>query len=181
MGIDKLPCGRHPAKFLILQGQRVLIDADLAPLIAALDALGIRTTSSCQASCAGRCHRKHKRLPNGSFRDKHGKVQPISRSQRPKACRESFYLSFLSVEDGEEFLDILREGETDEDLLSAMTECGRRDRRWIWSFSFNDPPRPYSFICLIPRRYLEYVTAKVCAAAQDTRLWHGMTSITQVL
>jgi hypothetical protein len=160
-----MPSSRHPYRWMVTpEGVRAPIDADMAPLVEALWALGIQTSSCCQQSCCGRCGRRHRRL-EPKLEHFGGTWHVVSRSKPPKACRDMCYVSFTTMADGQCFLRLVYCRGDANDLRDAMEGCGDRRYRWIWSVSVDDTgarranPELYP-VLVMPRKHLPLLIAR---------------------
>lgn len=104
---------KHKFKWIIYEGDRVAIDAEIVPLITKLWKLGIKTTSSCQALCSFNCDHKWKKNKND--------YQKIN----SKNCYSDIWLCFNSSEDLEKLYNIVAEYSKDNKSMYNKMGCDR--------------------------------------------------------
>ncbi len=177
---------RHKTKILYLDGVRCRIDRDIAPVILALDALGVGTYSCCQGSCMGRCGRKHKRGRKLTYTNKDGTTGTYWERIYPKHCLETVTIAFNTTTEATKFLNLVFRHADAEPIRDQIRGLGsKRSRRWIWCSSIDGdrrcdlgenyisrrgswvpmPRRPFrltiGMLCLFPRAHLPLVTQRV--------------------
>ncbi len=93
----------HKLKWMTYQGEKVRIDREIAPLLAKMWELGIKTQSCCQAHCKYSC--KHKctaeKLESGTI--------SFTISKDSKDCKQYVWILFHSMADYEKLLNVVAE------------------------------------------------------------------------
>lgn len=189
MELDKIATGQHKAKYLTIEGRRCRIDANIAPLIDGLQRLGIKTFSSCGASCGGWCKLHHKLITKRAryTSPRTGKSYTYWKFRQPKQCSESVWLVFESTYDAARFLNVCSRPEDDEVLRDKMLgQHGPKrgcSHSWLWKSKADDlndrrvmdhrgywvgkrqgPPKfDFYMACIFPHAHLELVTERVLA------------------
>ncbi len=131
MTCEKITHGRlkgcHKARYVVINGIRTRIDANIAELIIGLMRVGIKTVNSCGAGCGGWCRRKHVCV---------GKCGTFFKRRMTKLCRESVWLIFETPDDASRFLNIVYRESDPEKLRDHMRGSGRRQSHaWNWGDS----------------------------------------------
>lgn len=178
---------KHKARYLILNGQRTRIDADIAPLIQALHDLGVRTFSSCQGSCMGHCGRRHKRGPLTTYTYSDGTTETYRKRIYPRRCLETVTIAFETAVEATKFINLVYRHTDNEELRDQMRGEGSPPRQHLWAWSpkldgsvgcdLGDdwmtkrghwvpiPKRPFKLnfemLCLFPHSQLQLVTQRV--------------------
>lgn len=129
--------GRHKFKWLTYEGQKVRIDADIAPLLTSLWTLGIKTTNSCHAQCSFTCGHKTKttKLEDGGYC-----LSPI----KTKDCDNNVWIAFESIQDLEKFFNLVAKYDTSRGSMYELMNCdlfvqttGKYNyTKDAWAFSF---------------------------------------------
>lgn len=178
--------GKHHQKVIRFNGERILVDEHLAPLIDGLLRLGIFTFSSCQAGCGGACRRKHKRFPD-TRELVNGREECIQHYKLPKLCKRSVWLVFVSMTDVTKFVNLVYRKTDSNKLREQMSGVGvsqslawnfhvtmtdLNDQRYIdhrgfWVGKKSSPPK-MGFYChlVIPRAHLQLVTDRILQACK---------------
>ena len=147
---------QHVAKYLTIDGRRVRIDANIAPLIDGLQRLGIMTFSSCGASCGGCCDLKHRLISKRAwmverYGPDRGKRITYWKYSKPKQCENSVWLVFETTADAARFLNVCSRPGDPEDLRDMMKgQFGYRGKpslSWKWKSHVDD---------LNDRRYMDH-------------------------
>lgn len=117
----KRKSSRHPFKWLKYDGRNVRIDVDIAPLLSNMWELGIRTGSTCQASCCYSCKHDWKvaKQKDGTELHTHPKTDH---------CYDHVWITFEDVASYERFLNAV-----------AVYEPWRKDD--------SAPPSMYELMC----------------------------------
>lgn len=185
MELEKISTGQHKARYWFDGERRCRIDANIYDLIDGLNRLGVVTGSSCGGSCMGWCKRKHRLAKVTTItvneKGKRKRVKCYHYSQ-PKACRESFTISFGNTAMAAKFMNLVYRESDPEKLRDHMQGHGRKQsHKWFWGHSiddFNDPrhmdhrgywvgkrlgPPRFDFwsIVVIPHAHLKLVTERV--------------------